>query len=1090
MSIQVCSLDQLKEHCNLSSHNHNNDELYTIAGSLTSTKMTKSKCRQHVAEFEEKHLFYFSLFKPKVDDASKTWMTRVKEDIRNVKRSGFAPTLREIYAVCEIINTIIFLLFEGHDNTIKAWKIQPVIRENETEKQPLILLFISHTEGLCFQRIEVNVDYLDGLDIETINANHAECLDKRFRNDFKDLQGNFKLRGQDNFTSSIELTEEQITPKTNVFSLCSQIIYGNKVYAQAVKECVKMHMEQEDFRDVYMHFVDVKSYVSEDEYNGMESISDSKRKEKFRSKLMKKAFEKHLKRWQYFTIEEFFAIASVFNIEVFVMPVQTEGTLSENDTKGTKFFLPICGSYLFTFKTPLVFQKRYDESYKAILVDQECLCLTSVPEVFGNFPIVNDEIDLRRVKKLDIKSCCPSLGRHGRHRHFEHLWNHDEPEGKIMQESRISKYFTPMNKHIEIIHEIMAEEGKTIDAINGGKGTLQMCISKEIYDEEDARIPVSLPVDDVQKSFENVADWTGIPVYVFSYSEKVFQWVSISPKKCNPTRRSKCRYYMTILYNRESGYFDRIVPKNGCNCLQVHPYVASLQTELIEVGNCTVPSKKCHWSLLTFLPEKPKDEMFTDDTLHEMRVIPMYSEILLIMERKDMQDRFLDKMSDYAYSLYRCISKEIFGNEEQFRMIMKETVKEIKENPGIFGHLLMTEKEISDSDFLENFRYRKHRTFDFFRSHKKVVEESAHFFADRIEDGMNLGDLELFAVATLFQVPIYVLIAEINENKVETKWVSFTQIWRKRQPSDFAARIQYFAGKEDHKCEFDPSSGSKYYVTLYRTFSGDYHRIVPKDQVCNCLKEPPQNILEEHKHHGQPDFRIYFEMHNIKSKLTIAKLQLDNWVRCNMALEIFCTEIIDVLEGRRQNVNISNIVGSSVGLVGSALAIGGLIAAPFTAGVSLGLIVAGGVIGTLGSFTVMGSKVTEFILSKDAISMLERYQMNLRERSRCMENSLSDLQQEMTRTFLIHGGLPVIIGHVILRAVTIANSVLPPLSVILDVGVLAYTISNMKEGSKTNVTERLRKVRSVLRTTRIQMFTWGYGNQKNYMEAMKNLKFN
>ncbi|XP_062609269.1 uncharacterized protein LOC134271018, partial [Saccostrea cucullata] len=571
-------MDKLKEQFILFSHTHSSDELYTIiAGSLTSTHMTASKCREIVAEFEEKHLFYFSLFKPKVDNGSKTWMTRVKEDIRNVKRSGFGPTLRELYAVCEIINTNIFLLFEGKDNTMKAWQIQPVIRENETKTQPLILLLITHTEEPCFQHIKGNA-HLDGLDIETINANHTECLDKRFRNDFKDLQINFMLRREDNYASTTEPTGEQGKPKTNVFSLCSQIVYGNKDYAQAVKECIKMHMEEEDFREVYMHFVDVKSYVTEKEYNAMENISDSGKKEKMRAELIKKAFEEHVNKWQSFTLEEFFAIASVYNIEVFVMPVQTERTPKHN-TKGTKFFLPICGSYLFTFKTPFVFQKCYDESYKAILVEQECLCLTSKPEVFGNFPIINDEIDLRRVKKLDIKSCCPNLGRHGRHRHFQHLWNNDEPEERsMMQESRIIKYCNPMNRHIEIIHEIMAEEGKTLDAINGGKGSLQMCISKEIFDDEDARIPVSLPVNDVQKSFETVADWTGIPVYVFSYSEKVFQWVSISPKKCNPKRSSNCRYYMTILHNRQSGYFDRIVPKNGCNCLQVHPYVASLQS--------------------------------------------------------------------------------------------------------------------------------------------------------------------------------------------------------------------------------------------------------------------------------------------------------------------------------------------------------------------------------------------------------------------------------------------------------------------------------------------------------------------------------
>lgn len=38
------------------------DELYFIAGSFINKSIPK--CREHISEFEEKHLFYFSLFKP------------------------------------------------------------------------------------------------------------------------------------------------------------------------------------------------------------------------------------------------------------------------------------------------------------------------------------------------------------------------------------------------------------------------------------------------------------------------------------------------------------------------------------------------------------------------------------------------------------------------------------------------------------------------------------------------------------------------------------------------------------------------------------------------------------------------------------------------------------------------------------------------------------------------------------------------------------------------------------------------------------------------------------------------------------------
>jgi hypothetical protein len=253
------------------------------------------------------------------------------------------------------------------------------------------------------------------------------------------------------------------------------------------------------------------------------------------------------------------------------------------------------------------------------------------------------------------------------------------------------------------------------------------------------------------------------------------------------------------------------------------------------------------------LPEKPKQELFSDDVRNEIKIIPMFSEMLLITERVGMEDRLLDAMSDYTHSLYRCISKEIFGNEQSYTMILDETLAEIRENPDVYGALLMQERENSDSDFLKNFRYRKHQTFDFLKFNTTIAKESANFFAHRIEDGLNLGDLEILAIATRFQVPIYVLCAKIEEEKMETEWTLFTQVVRKKQPSDFRTRQRYLAGKNAiHKCLFDSTSGSKYYVALYKTFSGQFYRVVPRNCDCNCQMDPPDTITIEHKHHNEP----------------------------------------------------------------------------------------------------------------------------------------------------------------------------------------------------------------------------------------------
>jgi hypothetical protein len=251
---------------------------------------------------------------------------------------------------------------------------------------------------------------------------------------------------------------------------------------------------------------------------------------------------------------------------------------------------------------------------------------------------------------------------------------------------------------------------------------------------------------------------------------------------------------------------------------------------------------------------------------------------------------------------------------------------------------------------------------------------------------------------------------------------------------------------------------------------------------------------------------LFFEINKVKTKLTISKLELDSWLRCNMALEILCGQIIDELEGRRRNVNISNIVGSSVGILGSALVIAGVATAPFTVGMSFGLVVAGGVVGGLGGATVVGTNVTEFVLNKDKVSMLERYQMNLSERSRCLDKSLSDLEMEMvnyathdrvdnsatavemgTRTLRVLSFLPSVIARFIARTIIVLDVTTPALSMLLNLGVLGFNIYNLVKGSKTNVTEKLRAVRSVLRTTRIQMFIWGYGNQEKYVQSLEEI---
>lgn len=168
---------------------------------------------------------------------------------------------------------------------------------------------------------------------------------------------------------------------------------------------------------------------------------------------------------------------------------------------------------------------------------------------------------------------------------------------------------------------------------------------------------------------------------------------------------------------------------------------------------------------------------------------------------------------------------------------------------------------------------------------------------------------------------------------------------------------------------------------------------------------------------------------------------------------------------------------------------------------SLGLTVTGTVIGSLSGASVVGAKITETVLNKDANEKFERYYMNLQEHTRVLIRSLKDLEAEMenikkqntvdvgaiptaARALCAIGGVPFIVVRIVVRAASFADVVLPPLSAVLDLGVLGYSIYNLVKGSKTNVSEKVRSLRSILRATRTQLSIWAYGNQKKFLQAM------
>ncbi|XP_064421849.1 apolipoprotein L3 isoform X2 [Latimeria chalumnae] len=91
----------------------------------------------------------------------------------------------------------------------------------------------------------------------------------------------------------------------------------------------------------------------------------------------------------------------------------------------------------------------------------------------------------------------------------------------------------------------------------------------------------------------------------------------------------------------------------------------------------------------------------------------------------------------------------------------------------------------------------------------------------------------------------------------------------------------------------------------------------------------------------------------------------DKWVNSRKETIQKLRELAEEIQSHRENVNIAQVSGASVGIVGGGLAIAGLILAPFTVGVSLGLTAAGVATGAAGGLTSWGANLVEGGILKD-----------------------------------------------------------------------------------------------------------------------------
>ncbi|XP_060684260.1 apolipoprotein L3-like [Hemiscyllium ocellatum] len=200
-------------------------------------------------------------------------------------------------------------------------------------------------------------------------------------------------------------------------------------------------------------------------------------------------------------------------------------------------------------------------------------------------------------------------------------------------------------------------------------------------------------------------------------------------------------------------------------------------------------------------------------------------------------------------------------------------------------------------------------------------------------------------------------------------------------------------------------------------------------------------------------------------------------------MEIYLKELRDIansVDTCKRGVNIANIAGASANITGGLVAIGGLVASPFTFGASLALTGVGIGLGVAGGATNIGASISDHVIQngksnriKEIIDLYkeasETMSESLRQAQGSIEVSIRMREETISRSSTI-GATQVlskslnavlvessrVTGNA-LKAAKVVSGVLSGVLVVWDTYCLIKAAKDLREGSKTEFAREIRK---------------------------------
>jgi len=188
--------------------------------------------------------------------------------------------------------------------------------------------------------------------------------------------------------------------------------------------------------------------------------------------------------------------------------------------------------------------------------------------------------------------------------------------------------------------------------------------------------------------------------------------------------------------------------------------------------------------------------------------------------------------------------------------------------------------------------------------------------------------------------------------------------------------------------------------------------------------------------------------------------------RANIITDV--KKIIEKLNKTQRKVDISKLTGNTVAAVGVGLTVVGLVMTPFTLGLSLGVVAAGGGLGVAGSLTSGGANMVNFLVSKSELKIVEEMLENDRKlldnirKAKIKDNNLAEnVILYLSLSNLLQNFSEGLINNTIQNSAKMMNksiAVLNIFGIIFSVYDLIETAISLQNGSKSELANKLKEI--------------------------------